>query len=29
MDPEQTLNGATYFRYPAMRTISAGLQVSL
>ncbi|MFZ4861756.1 SusC/RagA family TonB-linked outer membrane protein [Sphingobacterium sp. Mn56C] len=28
MDPEQTLNGATYFRYPAMRTISGGLQLS-
>jgi len=27
MDPEQTLNGATYFRYPAMRTISGGLQL--
>jgi len=28
MDPEQTLNGATYFRYPAMRTISGGVQLS-
>ncbi|AIM38137.1 membrane protein [Sphingobacterium sp. ML3W] len=27
MDPEQTINGATYFRYPAMRTISGGVQV--
>lgn len=27
MDPEQTLNGSTYFRYPAMRTISGGLQL--
>ncbi|ULT27115.1 TonB-dependent receptor [Sphingobacterium sp. E70] len=26
MDPEQTVNGATYFRYPAMRTISGGVQ---
>lgn len=29
MDPEQTLNGTTYFRYPAMRTFSAGIQISL
>ncbi|MGK9117676.1 SusC/RagA family TonB-linked outer membrane protein [Olivibacter jilunii] len=29
MDPEQTVNGATYFRYPAMRTVSAGLQLTL
>ncbi|MNI64279.1 TonB dependent receptor [compost metagenome] len=28
MDPEQTVNGATYFRYPAMRTISGGLQLA-
>ena len=27
MDPEQTVNGATYFRYPAMRTISGGVQL--
>lgn len=27
MDPEQTVNGATYFRYPAMRTISGGIQL--
>lgn len=29
MDPEQTLNGATYFRYPAIRTFSAGIQLAL
>ena len=29
MDPEQTVNGATYFRYPAMRSITAGLQLTL
>lgn len=29
MDPEQTLNGATYFRYPAIRTISGGIQLTL
>ncbi len=29
MDPEQTLNGSTYFRYPAIRTVSAGIQLSL
>lgn len=29
MDPEQTLNGATYFRYPALRTFSAGIQLAL
>jgi len=28
MDPEQTVNGATYFRYPAMRTVSGGLQLA-
>ncbi|WP_270088130.1 SusC/RagA family TonB-linked outer membrane protein [Sphingobacterium sp. SYP-B4668] len=27
MDPEQTVNGATYYRYPAMRSVSAGLQL--
>lgn len=27
MDPEQTVNGATYFRYPAMKTISGGVQL--
>jgi len=29
MDPEQSIGGTTYFRYPAMRTISAGLQIGL
>ncbi|MBD1421748.1 SusC/RagA family TonB-linked outer membrane protein [Sphingobacterium chuzhouense] len=29
MDPEQTVNGATYYRYPAIRTISGGLQLGL
>ncbi|GAA4785301.1 TonB-dependent receptor [Olivibacter ginsenosidimutans] len=29
MDPEQTVNGATYYRYPAMRTVSAGIQLTL
>lgn len=28
MDPEQTVNGATYFRYPAMRTFSAGVNLT-
>ena len=28
MDPEQTISGATYFRYPAMRTFSAGINVT-
>lgn len=29
MDPEQALDGTTYFRYPAMRTITFGLQATL
>lgn len=29
MDPEQTVNGTTYYRYPAIRTISGGIQLSL
>lgn len=29
LDPEQTIAGATYFRYPAMKTFSAGIQLSL
>jgi TonB-linked SusC/RagA family outer membrane protein len=29
MDPEQTLDGTTYYRYPAMRTITFGLQATL
>ena len=28
MDPEQTVDGSTYFRYPAMRTFSAGLNLT-
>ncbi|MGY0035237.1 hypothetical protein [Pedobacter sp. NJ-S-72] len=28
MDPEQTISGSTYFRYPAMRTFSAGINVT-
>ncbi|MNE75017.1 TonB dependent receptor [compost metagenome] len=28
MDPEQTVDGATYYRYPAMRTLSAGLSLT-
>ena len=27
LDPEQALNGTTYFRYPAMRTFSFGIDV--
>lgn len=29
MDPEQTFDGTTYYRYPAMRTITFGLQATL
>lgn len=29
MDPEQTYSGSTYYRYPAMKTISFGLNVKL
>ncbi|MGO3306969.1 MAG: SusC/RagA family TonB-linked outer membrane protein [Sphingobacterium sp.] len=29
MDPEQTVDGSTYFRYPAIRTFSAGIQLGL
>ncbi len=29
MDPEQTVEGSTYFRYPAIRTFSAGIQLNL
>jgi len=29
MDPEQTLDGTTYYRYPAMRTITFGIQATL
>ena len=29
MDPEQTLDGTTYYRYPAMRTITFGVQATL
>lgn len=28
LDPEQALNGVSYFRYPAMKTISAGINLS-
>lgn len=28
MDPEQSIEGTTYYRYPAMRTISGGINVS-
>lgn len=28
MDPEQTVDGTTYYRYPAMRTFSAGLSLT-
>eukprot|EP01133_Synstelium_polycarpum_P017837 gene17837-21270_t len=28
MDPEQTVNGATYYRYPAIRTFSAGVNLT-
>lgn len=28
IDPEQTISGSTYYRYPAMKTISFGLNVS-
>lgn len=29
MDPEQSIDGTTYFQYPAMRTFSVGLQLGL
>ncbi len=29
MDPEQSIDGTTYFQYPAMRTFSVGIQVGL
>ncbi|ASK31570.1 SusC/RagA family protein [Chryseobacterium sp. T16E-39] len=29
MDPEQAIDGTTYYRYPAMRTITFGLQATL
>lgn len=28
MDPEQTVEGTTYYRYPAIRSLSAGLQLT-
>lgn len=28
-DPEQTFNGTTYYRYPAMKTLSLGLNIKL
>ncbi len=29
LDPEQTLGGTTYYRYPSMRTISFGINIKL
>jgi len=29
LDPEQTFDGTTYYRYPAMKTISVGLNLKL
>lgn len=29
LDPEQTIDGSTYFRYPAMKTLSFGINVKL
>jgi TonB-linked SusC/RagA family outer membrane protein len=29
MDPEQSIDGTTYYQYPAMKTISVGVQVGL
>lgn len=29
LDPEQTFDGSTYYRYPAMKTISLGLNIKL
>jgi hypothetical protein len=29
MDPEQAIDGTTYYQYPQMKTISVGLQVGL
>ena len=29
LDPEQTFGGSTYYRYPAMKTISFGINVKL
>lgn len=29
LDPEQSMNGVTYFRYPTMKTISFGINVKL
>lgn len=29
LDPEQTFDGTTYYRYPSMRTISAGFNIKL
>jgi TonB-linked SusC/RagA family outer membrane protein len=29
MDPEQSIDGTTYYQYPAMRTISIGIQLGL
>ncbi|RXK86740.1 SusC/RagA family TonB-linked outer membrane protein [Filimonas effusa] len=29
MDPEQSIDGTTYYQYPSMRTVSVGIQVGL
>lgn len=29
MDPEQSVDGTTYYQYPSMRTVSVGIQVTL
>lgn len=29
LDPEQALGGVTYWRYPAMKTLSFGINVKL
>jgi hypothetical protein len=28
MDPEQSVGGTTYYRYPAVKSISAGINLS-
>jgi hypothetical protein len=29
LDPEQTFDGTTYYRYPSMKTISLGVNLKL
>jgi hypothetical protein len=29
LDPEQTVDGTTYFRYPSMKSITVGLNIKL